>query len=258
MAGKAFEVRPIERRRLYEEIVERIEEMIADGRLQAGDQLPSERDLMQHFGVGRTAVREALFALQRRGLVGVQSGERPVVREPTADVLVGELSGAVRYYMSTDRGMRDFQAARALFEGALAREAARRAGDEDIARLRRALETNRADLGDREAFIESDVAFHFAVASIAGNPLFTALHGALIDWLREQRASSIAPDGSDRAAVAAHARIADAIAARDPDAAEAAMRAHLDEVVAFYWRARTESGAAMPPGGGNPKKGGEE
>ena len=69
----------IRRRKLYEEVMKGREEMIQDGQFGLGDFLPSERELMQHFGVGRPAVREALFALQRMGLVVVATGERPRV-----------------------------------------------------------------------------------------------------------------------------------------------------------------------------------
>src|SRR6516165_9666606 len=82
---------PIRRRKLYEEVAARIEEMIHGGRYSAGDQLPSERELMEEMGVGRSAVREAMLSLQKMGLVVVRSGERARVTVPTADFLVKEL-----------------------------------------------------------------------------------------------------------------------------------------------------------------------
>jgi hypothetical protein len=68
--------------------------MIREGRYAPGDQLPAEREIMEELGVGRSAVREAMLALQRMGLVTVSSGERARVTLPTAKVLVSELSGA--------------------------------------------------------------------------------------------------------------------------------------------------------------------
>ena len=61
----------IRRRKLYEEVALRIEELIREEQLDPGDQLPSERELMATFGVGRSAVREALLSLQKMGLVTV-------------------------------------------------------------------------------------------------------------------------------------------------------------------------------------------
>ena len=106
----------IRRRKLYEEVMKGREEMIQDGQFGLGDFLPSERELMQHFGVGRPAVREALFALQRMGLVVVATGERPRVSTPTPKTLLSELAGSARLLLSKPDGTRYFQRARALFE----------------------------------------------------------------------------------------------------------------------------------------------
>jgi DNA-binding FadR family transcriptional regulator len=229
---------PVRRRKLYEEIVEQIERLMLEGRLAPGDQLPSERDLMSRFQVGRTAVREALFALNRMGLVSLQNGERAMVTLPTPRILLNELSGSVRHMLSAADGVRNFQHARALFETALVRDAAANASDEDIARLEAALERNRESLGDAEAFIASDVAFHYVLAEMPRNPIFTALHAAIAEWLQEQRATSVHEHGSPDAAFSAHRRIFLAVQARDVDEAERAMRDHLAEVSRFYWQAR--------------------
>jgi DNA-binding FadR family transcriptional regulator len=212
--------------------------MMLEGRLRPGDQLPSERDLMGRFGVGRTAVREALFALNRMGLVSLQNGERAVVTQPTPRILVDELAGAARHLLSSPEGSGHFQHARRLFEAMLARDAARHAGVDDVARLEAALDRNRQAIDDPAGFVETDIAFHYVLAEIPKNPIFTALHAALAEWLKEQRTTSGDEPGAPRAAVRAHQRIFRAVAARDPDAAERAMTEHLDEVARFYWKAR--------------------
>ena len=234
----AFDVQPVRRRKLYEEIVEKIQELMLDGRLAPGDQLPSERDLMSRFQVGRTAVSEALFALNRMGLVSLQNGERAQVTRPSPKILLNELSGAVRHMLTAPDGVRHFQHARALFETALARDAAANASEEDIDRLEAALLRNREALGDADAFIASDVAFHYVLAEMPRNPIFTALHAAIAEWLQEQRATSMLERGATEAAYRAHERIFRAVKARDPDAAERAIRDHLEEVGRFYWQAR--------------------
>ncbi len=234
----SFDVQPVRRRKLYEEIVERIEQLMLEGHLAPGDQLPSERDLMTRFRVGRTAVREALFALNRMGLISLQNGERALVTRPTPKILLGELSGAVRHMLAAPDGIRHFQNARALFETALARDAAANATEDDLGRLEAALERNREALGNADAFIASDVAFHYVLAEMPRNPIFTALHAAIAEWLQEQRATSVHEHGSPDAAFRAHRRIFLAIQARDVDEAERAMRDHLAEVSRFYWQAR--------------------
>ena len=104
-----------------------------------------------------------------------------------------------------------------------------------------ALQKNKTSLGNTPAFVETDIAFHLVLAEIPRNPIFTSLHAAMAGWLKEQRFMTGDPTSQGRA-VRAHARICKAVLARDPDAAERAMKQHLDEVSRFYWQA-VESGA---------------
>ena len=229
---------PIRRRKLYEEVVVRLEAMIHEGELNPGDPLPSERELMQHYGVGRPAIREALFALHRMGLVIVANGERPRVSSPTPKTMLGELSGAARLMLAKPEGMHHFQEARALFECALAEEAARRASDEDIAELEKALAANGAAVGDDVQFMKTDVAFHFRVATIPRNPIYVALHEAIVEWLVDQRSVSLRRPGTDKLAYESHRRIFLGIKSRDPAAAASAMRKHLGDIADRYWKVK--------------------
>lgn len=236
-AAQPLAVQPIRRRKLFEEIAERLESMMLSGALPAGESLPSERALMDMFQVGRASIREALFALQRMGLVSLRNGERAFVTKPSAEVVVGELAGAVHHLLAQPEGARELQQARTMHEVSLARHAAMHASDEDIARLQAALQANAAALGNLIEFTRTDVAFHLVLAEIPRNSIFTSLHTALAAWLAEQRLTSLEAAGAEKAAYAAHVAIYDAIAARDPDRAERAMQAHLDEVGTYYWKA---------------------
>lgn len=223
----------IRRRKLYEEVAERLERSIQEGEYAPADQLPSERDLMRQFGVGRPAVREALFHLRKMGLVEVRSGERARVTRPTPQTVLDTLSGPARHMLSAPGGIRDFQAARIFFEAGLARHAALHATDGDLAEFKAALEENRLSIGDLKRFERTDVAFHYVLAVIPRNPIFTAIHTAFAEWLLEQRHTTLAP-GQDVKAHRAHKKIYDAVAARDPDGAEQAMREHLEYVAKRY------------------------
>jgi DNA-binding FadR family transcriptional regulator len=233
---------PIRRRKLYEEVVVRLEAMIHEGELNPGDLLPSERELMLHFGVGRPAIREALFALHRMGLVIVANGERPRVSSPTPKTMLGELAGAARLMLSKPEGMRSFQQARSLFECALAEEAARLATSEDLVALEAALAANKAAIGDDAQFTRTDVAFHLAIAMIPRNPIYLALHEAIVEWLMDQRIVSLRRSGTDLLAYESHKRVYDAIKARDPAAAGTAMRTHLGEIADRYWKVKEAEG----------------
>ena len=229
---------PIRRRKLYEEVVARLEELIHSEQLKPGEVLPSERDLMLQFGVGRPAIREALFALSRMGLVEVANGERARVSSPTPSTLLGELSGAARLMLSKSEGVRHFQKARTLFESALAEEAARVATRADVLGLESALQANKQAIGDAIRFQQTDVTFHFAIASIPRNPIYLALHEAIVEWLNEQRSVSLRRLGTDKLAYASHRKLFEAIKERDPDAARQAMRSHLEEISEHYWKIR--------------------
>ncbi|CAN5441471.1 transcriptional regulator NanR [soil metagenome] len=232
------ETAPIRRRKLYEEVLVRLEAMIHEGAFKPGDPLPSERELMVHFGVGRPAIREALFALQRMGMVVAANGERPRVSSPTPKTLLDELGGPARLMIAKPEGMRNFQDARALFECALAEEAARLATPEDIAALEAALAANGAAIGDSARFTTTDVAFHFEIALIPRNPIYRALHEAIVEWLMDQRSVSLRYGGTDTLAYESHRHVFEAIKARDPAAASRAMRNHLREIADRYWKAK--------------------
>jgi DNA-binding FadR family transcriptional regulator len=236
--------RDVARRRLSDQVAEELENLVVSGQLRAGDTLPSERDLMALFGVGRTSIREALFSLQRKGIVGAQAGLRPVVTQPRADTIVAELSGTVRLFLASEPGTREFQAARRFFEPAVARYAAVHASAADIASMEAALANCDQCVDDPARFVEADVAFHFAIVEATHNQLLIGLHRAVVEWLREQRTSSVEPAGSSRAAHRAHRRVLQAIRDRDPDRAEKAMVDHLHEVEHYYWKARARGANA--------------
>jgi len=236
---------PIRRRKLYEEVAARIEAKIRAGGYEAGDSMPAEREIMERFGVGRSTVREALLSLEKMGLIAIRSGERARVTTPTPRVLIKELSGAARFLLAQKNGVDHFQDARLLLETGLARLAALRASPSHLMALERALEANRRAVGNPEESLRTDVAFHYAIAASTGNPIFTSLHDGVVEWLAEQRHISLQVPAAARDAYAAHERIYDAIAGRDPIEAQAAMQDHLDQVARYYWVARNEGPALV-------------
>lgn len=230
----------IDRKKLFEHVAEHLEAQILAGKLRPGDQLPPERDLQASFGVGRPAIREALIALQKAGLVEMSNGARARVLMPTASHIFTGMAPAVRQMLSTDDGHRHFQGARMFFETGLAREAAKSATEGDLQALQAALDANRGSIGDSVQFTRTDIAFHFEMAKIARNPVFIALHDQISDWLKEQRVVTLAATGQERIAYEAHAAIYGGIAARDPDRAEDAMRKHLQQLADTFWQQRSE------------------
>lgn len=237
-------VEQVPRRKLYHEVLARPEQRIRSGELAPGDQLPSGRDLMAFYGVGRPVVREALQALARGGIVEITHGERARVVVPTTQLLVAQIAGGAQHLLRLQPAMlAHMQEARVFLEAGMARLAAERATPDDVARLRRRLAEHRAALDNMDQFLQRDMAFHREIASISGNPIFPTLIEALFDWASAYDQSSVRAPGVEDLTLAEHARIVHAIAAHDSLGAEQAMREHLLRANALY----RQLGAAPAP-----------
>jgi GntR family transcriptional regulator, sialic acid-inducible nan operon repressor len=228
---------PIKRTKLSDQIAQTLEREIASGRRRPGDLLPSERDLMTQFGVGRPSVREALFSLQKAGLIAVNSGSRARVIEPNHAGALATLSGIARLSLRTPFGQQHFHELRLFLETGLVRLAARRASATDLLRLENALKRNREALGDIDEFKRTDIDFHYVLAEITGNPLFPAIHTAMVDWLMDQREVTLRTPGQEVVAYKHHEQIVRAIVRHDADRAERAMSAHLRQIFRVYAQA---------------------
>lgn len=219
---------PIQRRKLYQEVLNRLRQRIHSGELAPGDHLPSERELMESYGVGRPAVREALQELARSGIVEITHGERARVVVPTAGLLMNQIDGGARHLLQSQPDMLEhLKEARVFLETGLARTAAQRATAQDVERLHQRLAEQRAAMVDLDRFIERDMAFHREVAAISGNPIFPAIVEAMFGWAGEYYQSMVRAPGAEELTLAEHRRIIDAIADHDPGRAAKAMSDHL-------------------------------
>src|SRR4051794_7498427 len=221
-------IRPRPAGRAADALADQVGAMIAAGEIAQGHRLPPERDLMQHYGVSRTVVREAIAKLASRGLVDARPGFRPVVRKPDYEAAMDSLGHMVGHLVRDHDGVRDLFETRIFMEAALARHAAKAARKEDIDELRLALERNRSAIGDRDAFYATDVAFHAVLYRLPRNRVYPAIHRAYVEWLMGHWAEMERAADVDRLNHAGHVAIFEAILNRDPDAAEAAVQRHLE------------------------------
>lgn len=224
--------RAVRTSRLYEQIVQQIEESILKGTLKTGDQLPAERELAQRFGVSRTAVREAVKALREKGLVEAFSGRGTFITDGTAQAIRQSLDLMVK--VAQPDGMTNLAEARASIEPEIAALAARRAEEQHIAAMREAYAVMDRSQSDPAAFIESDLDFHLALAEAAGNPIILSLIDSVVGILREQRIKVFQVDGGPQRGQFHHAKILEAVVQKDPEKARAAMREHLKQVREDY------------------------
>jgi GntR family transcriptional repressor for pyruvate dehydrogenase complex len=214
--------------RLYEHIVEQIRSQIVSGQLKAGDQLPSERELALTFGVSRTAIREAVKTLREKGLVEVRLGRGTYVINDTSMAAQRSLNLAVG--LQQPSGWVDLVEARMILEPAIAALAAERATPEQISLLQNAVNALSPESGAVDAWALADTEFHNILAQSSQNVVVPILLNSVIESLQDQRRSLLALDGRLDITRDEHQRIVDAIAARRPEAAHTAMRAHIERV----------------------------
>ena len=227
----ASPLKPVESRRLYQQIADQIRELIERGGFEAGTRLPPERDLAQQLGVSRPSLREALIALDVEGRVEVRSG---------SGVYVSDAKSSPMPLRTPAMGESPSQLmeARSVVEGEVVVLACARVTPEPIARLRELLKDMEAAIDRRRARVDLDRQFHLTLAEMSGNAILSRLVGELFD----ERHSPISAKISSRfestrtwkAALKEHDAILKAVEARDPIAAQAAMRAHL-KASALRW-----------------------
>src|SRR5438105_13933720 len=156
---RAVDLAPIKSTRIYEEIVRQVKQMITEGRLKSGDQLPPERDLAEKFVVSRTSVREALRALESLGLIAIRPGEGTFVREVSIDALVGPLA----LMMTSQReAIAELFEARRVLEPAIAALAASRATPDEVQEMERILEDQAREIAAGRTGLPQGAAVHAA------------------------------------------------------------------------------------------------
>ena len=219
-----MEIEPVKSTRIYEEIVRQVKQLIAEGKLKSGDRLPPERDLAEKFMVSRTSVREALRALQSRGLIDIRAGEGAFIRHISVETLIEPLALVI---LPHREAVGELFEARRLLEPAIAALAARRATLEELGEMERILEAQAGEVAQGRTGMVQDTALHSAIAKSAHNRAITRIVSALMDLLTESREESLHTPGRPSRSHEDHRRILAAIKRRDEVAAHRAMLDHL-------------------------------
>jgi GntR family transcriptional repressor for pyruvate dehydrogenase complex len=214
--------------RLYEQIVQQIEDSILSGALKAGEQLPSERELATRFAVSRTAVREAVRALSEKGLVEAYTGRGTFVTDGTSRVIRQSLDRMIK--IGQPEGSTQLVELREIFEPEISALAALRVEEQHLVSMRDAIAIMDRNISKPEAFIEADLDFHLALAEAAGNPIVLSLLDSIVELLREQRMRIFSTGGGPVRGQEHHKKILKAIEKRNPSLARNSMRAHLQQV----------------------------
>ena len=214
IVNRATAVRPDRRPTGGLDVYRKLREAISDGRFQPNERLV-EADLVHMFAAGRTAVQAALVRLEQDGLVE---------RQPNR---------GARVHLVSDEEALEIQEARMALEQLLARKAATRLTADDLTDLRGLLSEMRkcVDAGDPLGYSELDRRFHKLIWAIAGHRVSRTLVENLKSQSIRFQYRTIFQPGRPNHSLDEHASLVDALATGDGDAAEAAMRRHLNKVV---------------------------
>lgn len=217
--------------RTADEVVQQIEDLVLEGVLSAGDRLPAERELARQFDVSRPILRDALKALEQRGLIVTRHGGGTHVADVTGEVFVRPVMDLV---VSHPRAAADYLEYRRAVEAIAAEFAARRATDDDRALLagimaRMEAAHDRADFAEEAAI---DVEFHTAIGECAHNIILLhtlrACYRLLADGVFHNRLAIFSLPGAREELLGQHRAIHDAVATGDPEAARSAAVRHID------------------------------
>jgi DNA-binding FadR family transcriptional regulator len=220
-------ISPIKKTRVAEEVADRIRVLMLDGTFPAGQPLPSERHLAERFGVSRGSIRDALRTLETIGLLETRHGQGTFPLELSVDRLVAPLASVMAYRADLQEELLDV---RRMFEPAVAREAAVRATEEDLADLERIVETQRQKLRTGQSAITEDTAFHAVLARATRNRVVMSIMATLNDLLVESRTHSLQQKGRPARSVDGHEVVVDALRRHDPDGAAQAMSTHINQI----------------------------
>lgn len=230
---------PLKQNHLYDEVVNRIREMILSGKIATGAKLPGERELADQLGVSRVVIRDATRILNAQGLLEIRPGSGTYVRTVGTDQVVDSIGLFLRMNQNATE-LDKLLEVRFALETDIAGLAAQRAAAYDIKLLEQNVQAMKQTGDDITAFTRLDYEFHQLLASATRNELFSMLLEPLSGLLLEFRERTYIHDSEEatQGALIYHNRILDLIKQKDSAGAREAMRNHLRQAEEVYSRLR--------------------
>jgi GntR family transcriptional repressor for pyruvate dehydrogenase complex len=205
-------------------VARRLLELLTSGDIAPGTRLPPERQLAATLEVGRSAVREALAALEVLGIVDVRPGSGTYLRGSVSELLPQSLSWGM---LIGERSTTELIEVRGALEIYSARLAAERMPAEAVDRLAGHLDRMRRNAADPPAFVEADLQFHHELASSVDNTVLLDLLQIIRSLLRVWADRAVEDPAEIERALEEHTAVFEAVAARDGDRAASAMAVHM-------------------------------
>jgi GntR family transcriptional repressor for pyruvate dehydrogenase complex len=207
-----------------QQIAHQLLEYLVSGKVKPGGRLPSERQLAENLGVGRSIIREALKSLGMLSLIRVKPGGGYYLQDVPSNLLPKSIEWGL---LLGERHTADLVEARGFIEVAVARLAAERRDEKNLSRLEDLLAQMKAAHKNPNKFVEADIAFHITLAEASRNSalrdILSGMRSLLDVWVRRNvyAAADLAPR------YRRHLAIFVAIKKRDPEAAALAMEEHM-------------------------------
>lgn len=218
----------------------RLLDLLLDKSMRPGDRLPGERALAETLGVGRSAVREGISALEMLGVVETRVGSGTYMRSGTSELLPSTLSWSM---LLDQERTAELSVVRSALERSAAELAAVHRTEEQAQELIALVERQEAASTDPDAYVEADIAFHREIAQMGGNGLLAELLSTTRSLLRVWFEHAVDRQSDIDEAIAEHRAIAQAVAEQDVAAVSLAMDAHMSTATARILRQEAEGAA---------------
>ena len=223
---------PVNRTNITTSIVNQVVDLIASGEYRPGQRLPSERELMETLGVGRSSIREAFQAMAIMGLIDIRPGQGTFVRDITTDVIIRRNIFAP---LLTPEATGELVEARVAIEPTIASLAAQRHTTDELAAIDDVLAQCDEALASGEPVYSLSASFHLLIARASHNTVFIRFMETLVNLMAARGARIEEHIDFIRWELESHRTLRDAGAKRDGEAARKLMEEHIVESSRFYF-----------------------
>ena len=234
-------IKPIKPKRISDQVLDQIRELIFRGTLKPGEQMMTERELAQAMNVSRTTVRDAIQRLVAMGMIVQKQGQGTFVKAVDTD-RENPLAKAMK---AQNASLDDLLEVRMGLECNAASLAAKRADEDDITAMSKSIDEMQAEIESGRLGTEADTAFHMGIAYAAKNPLHILIMRNFYDYLFLGIGENLARLYEDPKNIHIifhqHKGILASIKARDPDKAYSAMKEHINFVVEYFKNRKKEA-----------------
>lgn len=217
----------VKRTSLSDAVTESVISQIREGRYRAGDRIPTERELAEQLGVGRTSVREGLSFLEKMGVLEIRQGMGMVVRSLSLGEVFEHLIPVQTIIELPDKDVRNIMHVRRVLEAESARTAAENATEMQLDRLGELLDGMAASLEKPREYLDLDLEFHVVLAEAGGNPVLAQLTGLIRDIYTRYFEIVLEDPEMNRTSLEFHRKVYEALRKRNPEAARQHIIAHL-------------------------------